>query len=144
MTISPFKPKALALALALAMVAHLSQVCRRWNGCANLSPIWKSCAYRLGMSEGVGNIVEVMETVIHHYKHSLSGELEEEGSTVDWKRVYRDLQKLIENMKHLIIQSVEAKRTAQSRLEDRLKGTSSKYQAQGLLSLVEMLEICEH
>ena len=92
---------------------EFSQVCRHWNACANFADLWKTCAYRLGMTEGVGSIVQVMETVIKHYKLSLSG-LEKE--VVDWKRVYRDLLMLIKNMKHFVIKTITASQTVPTEL----------------------------
>lgn len=121
------------------VISEFSQVCRHWNVCANFGSLWKRCAYQLGVTEGVGNIVQVMETIIKHYKHSLSGL---EKDVVDWKRVYRDLMKLVQNMKHLVIKTVTASESAPSELEERLKKATTRNQACNMLSLIEMLEIC--
>ena len=96
----------------------------------------------MGMREGVGNIVEVVENVIRHYKHSLST-VREEGKeeTVDWKRVYRDLVKLVANMKQLAIKSAAEKEPKSNKLYEKLKLATTKAQACGLLSLVDMLDM---
>lgn len=120
------------------------QVCRRWNICANLPSLWKKCAYHLGATEGVGDVVEIMESVIRHYRHSLRS-VGGGADVIDWKRVYRDLRKLLQNMKRLVLKSASASETGSGQLllGERLKGVSTRAQACSVFTLVELLEICE-
>ena len=108
--------------------------------CANAAFLWKRHAYILGENEGVGNIAKVMETVVHHYRHSLDYGRGAEQPLVDWKRAYRDLLKLVIQMKKLVFKNVdeEGKRT----LDERLKLAAKDHAAASInLSLMEMLEM---
>lgn len=95
----------------------------------------------LGVSEGVGNIAEVMETVIEHYRHALQHVREEDKPVVDWKRAYRDLLKLVTQMKHLVLKNADE--AGKCELEDRLRSAARSRSARNRLSLIEMLEIRE-
>ena len=95
----------------------------------------------LGMDEGVGNISEVMEAVIDHYKHSPSHASADDPSKVDWKRVYRDFDKLLDSMKDLVIRTADS--AGSSDIEERLKSAARCHTARNKLSLLEMLDICK-
>ncbi len=108
-----------------------------------MAGLWKNHAYSLGISEGVGDIGKVMETVIRHYRHSVSSGMAKDP-IVDWKRAYRDLRKLVLNIKNLVVKSAveEARENARDNdLQERLRA-SIKTPARNKLSLMEMLEIC--
>lgn len=104
-----------------------------------MASLWKHHAFLLGISEGVGDIGKVMEMVIKHYRHStILGK--EKPPIVDWKRAYRDLRKLVQNIKTLVIKSAEQE-ARETDLEERLRA-SIRTPARNKLSLMEMLEIC--
>jgi hypothetical protein len=109
--------------------------------CSNVALLWKRQAYLLGIREGVGNIGEVMESVIKHYKHSLTHVREADKPVIDWKRAYRDLLKLVAQMKTLMLKS--ANEGEKEELEERLRSATRSHSARNRLTLMEMLEICE-
>lgn len=120
---------------------YILQVCKHWNLHANTASLWKRHTYMLGMAEGVGNVGEVMEAVIDHYKHSLRHVSEDDSAMVDWKRAYRDFDKLLDSMKDLVIRTAGS--AGSSEIEERLKSSARCHTARNKLSLLEMLDICK-
>lgn len=96
----------------------------------------------LGITEGIGNVGEVMEAVIEHYKHSLCHVSKEgDSAMVDWKRVYRDFDKLLDSMKDLVIRTADS--AGSSEIDERIKSAARCHTARNKLSLMEMLDICK-
>ena len=114
-------------------------MCKNWSVFANTSGLWKNQAFSLGIQEGVGDIGKVMETVIKHYRHSICSGSEKEPM-VDWKRAYRDLRKLVFNIKTLVIKNAKEEAGSENNIEERLRA-AIRTPARNKLSLMEMLEI---
>ena len=107
---------------------------------ANSADLWRQLTLQLGQKEGVGDLAEVIEVVVGHYRHSLEGEGTNSKNLVDWKRAYRDLLKLVLKLKEVAINSAEAATKESSQLKLKLE----KGFTMDNLSLAEMLAICEY
>lgn len=117
---------------------------------ANMPYLWKEHTHRLGENEGVGDVIEVLESVAKYSllleeerKKDSEGEgRQEKGDVlVDWKKAYRELKKVVSRMKKLVI-----KRAVTIREEIFLKRVESaayKGNIQPKFNLQEMLLICE-
>ena len=88
----------------------------------------------------MGNVTDMIESVVSHYRHSLSSVGQEGKALVDWKRAFRDLQGVVMRMKEIIIKKADA--TKEDEIVNRFT-SGSKSAVRNNLTLQEMLAICE-
>ena len=64
--------------------------------------MWQGHCYRLGIREGVGDLVGAVKEC-HRASRSQGSQGSQESEDIDWKRVYRELVSVISRIKAMVM-----------------------------------------